>query len=787
MQFSTPTNAPSTTPVRKNYRPSPARRLWEQLCALGRICAKPLMLSLLPFFYSLVTWLGVPSPCAAAFLVAADIRGVEVLYPILGLAASLVLRLSWGAALDIWQYAGCLIVLIFSRVRRPKTPIGIAALAGIAMMPRALEATFAGHSLNILLSCAAVPLCMALALGLRRGLRILAHHQPMLSFQDRVCALLPIMMALSGLCYLRFFQINLGQMAATLCTLAAAFSLGAMPGATGGLLCGLMLALCGFDARIMLPFALGGLFSGLLFLRRRRWLCALLMLFGHLLATYLMPLQSPVLSHVAVSIGCLLFLFTSEKLIEWVKTLSLSAAPASRSMEGQFVQQRLQRWESAMRSMAAALPSVATTDVALPQGRDLGGVLCADCSQRELCWGRDRYRTERVFAELLSTMQSQPQQLAEQLPILKECGCIRLQEVTTAAKRVQRDHQTRLSSRAKARFEREMTMTHLDAMASTISEIRSLTGGETLSDLQAAFQISKTLRDLHFPAELCYARRVDGHLQAAIELDPLIPSGRQPDRLLRCLASEGLCLNVIRTVKNRIELEEQPLYSVELGVASICAGQSAAWQDEPVSGDAVLARQLDGGRYVLLFSDGMGHGPNAHQESNKTLELLQLCIDAGYSRRQSITAVNGMMLSSTDEERFATVDLFDISLWTGEVQSEKLGACPSWVVRGNYIKQVDGSSLPLGILEEVQPTSQSFRMHSGDILIAVSDGVADTLNMPGQMEQAILDSVYIQPQRMADALLRNALLAGGGTPRDDMTVIVLLLMDRQLSAASDDA
>ena len=32
---------------------------------------------------------------------------------------------------------------------------------------------------------------------------------------------------------------------------------------------------------------------------------------------------------------------------------------------------------------------------------------------------------------------------------------------------------------------------------------------------------------------------------------------------------------------------------------------------------------------------------------------------------------------------------------------------------------------------------------------------------------------------MADALLRNALLAGGGTPRDDMSVMVLLLLDRQ--------
>jgi len=182
-----------------------------------------------------------------------------------------------------------------------------------------------------------------------------------------------------------------------------------------------------------------------------------------------------------------------------------------------------------------------------------------------------------------------------------------------------------------------------------------------------------------------------------------------------------------------------------------------------------------------MLSDGMGHGANAHVASNKTLELLLLCMEAGYSRRQAITAVNGMMLTAMEEDRFATVDLFDFSLWTGEVLSEKLGACPSWVVRGNYLKEIEGSSLPLGILENVQPTSQSFRMHSGDILIVMSDGVTDVLTRSEQMERAILDSLYIQPQRMADALLRSALLAGGGTPRDDMTVITLLMVDRNRS------
>ena len=130
------------------------------------------------------------------------------------------------------------------------------------------------------------------------------------------------------------------------------------------------------------------------------------------------------------------------------------------------------------------------------------------------------------------------------------------------------------------------------------------------------------------------------------------------------------------------------------------------------------------------------------------------------------------MLSIQEEERFSTVDLADVDLWTGNVYAEKLGACASWVVRGSHMKKVEGASLPLGIVEEAAATSTQYRLHSGDILIMVSDGVADAFETDEQFTQALSDSLYIQPQRMADALLRNALLAGGGTPRDDMLSLI---------------
>ena len=98
--------------------------------------------------------------------------------------------------------------------------------------------------------------------------------------------------------------------------------------------------------------------------------------------------------------------------------------------------------------------------------------------------------------------------------------------------------------------------------------------------------------------------------------------------------------------------------------------------------------QLQDGRFVAALSDGMGHGNQAAMESRQAVELLRMCLDAGYDRAQTLTAVNGMMLLVGQGERFTTmVDLFLLDLWTGKASLDKLGAA------GSDPMQAEGLSL----------------------------------------------------------------------------------------------
>lgn len=747
------------------------RRFWARVQLILHASIRPVLLAVCMFLFTFVRWFQIPSSFAASFLLAFSDKPSPM--ALLGLAASLVLRLIWGIDPEWWQFAGCGMLWIVLQKCRPKAGVETAALGGLAMLPRIAASLAQGTQLTILLSCAALPLAMLFSAAMRCGLDAVSKSGAAARAMERFCLLLIGLLAVSGLGFFRIGTMNLGQMAAVAAAAVLAHLSGSVSGAAGGMLCGAVLALSGHSSALTLPLGMLGLLAGLPEVRHRRWMMLPCALAASALSAFVSE-GVPALSWWAAGTGFVVYRSVSHRLLEQLKPWLRGAEGGDRSMENAFVSQKITHMREAIEQLARALPSCSAETRSA--GEELGGVMCARCSNRELCWGRSREKTENMLGRMMELTQNGEAIDERSLPALALHGCIRAQDAEECARNVMLQRQKKRAVCQKARYERELTLTHLAALSSTLGELGTMAAGESYNDLRAAHLISLAIEELKIPARLNYARRVDGHLQAALEYSGMGPVKKQLDHLLQVLSGEDdLSLSVARAEKGRIELEEIPLYRASIGMASLNA------EEAEVCGDAYAAKRCEGGRLLMMLCDGMGHGEQAHQQSEKTIELLLLLLEAGYTRHQAITAVNGMLLGSELEERFSTVDLADVDLWTGEVSSEKLGACASWIVRGNHMKKVEGSSLPLGIMAEAAPTASQYRLHSGDILVLMSDGVADSFRDDAHFRQTLADSLYIQPQRMADALLRNALIAAGGTPKDDMSVMILLLMDRRNS------
>ena len=154
--------------------------------------------------------------------------------------------------------------------------------------------------------------------------------------------------------------------------------------------------------------------------------------------------------------------------------------------------------------------------------------------------------------------------------------------------------------------------------------------------------------------------------------------------------------------------EEAPLYQLELGFAQ------KAGQNQDVCGDSYSFLELAPGVQGIILSDGMGKGSSAEEESKATVEMLKRLLEAGFQTDVVLRSVNSLLQLRSGEETFATVDMAKIDLGEGQLELLKIGAAPSYVKRGKEVFKLGASSLPLGILSQLEVESHSKKLFPGD-------------------------------------------------------------------------
>ena len=216
-------------------------------------------------------------------------------------------------------------------------------------------------------------------------------------------------------------------------------------------------------------------------------------------------------------------------------------------------------------------------------------------------------------------------------------------------------------------------------------------------------------------------------------------------------------LNVLLTVK--------PRYSVVFGVASV------AKDGNEVSGDTHSVLQTDNGKCIVALCDGMGSGDLAEKMSATSISLVESFYRAGFDNDVILSCVNKLLVGSGNEI-FCAVDIAVLDLYNGLVDFIKLGACVGLVKNEGKVEIVSGSSLPLGVLEEMKPSVTKKALTSGDVVVLVSDGVADCFKDATMLASAFAEVSLNVPQSIAEIILAKAMKLCQNKPADDMTVVV---------------
>ncbi len=207
-----------------------------------------------------------------------------------------------------------------------------------------------------------------------------------------------------------------------------------------------------------------------------------------------------------------------------------------------------------------------------------------------------------------------------------------------------------------------------------------------------------------------------------------------------------------------------------------CMVQAAASQltgeGESVCGDAYDYFNDGRGHYIMILSDGMGTGSRAAVDGTMTTGLAGKLIRAGFSFECVVKTVNSALMVKSKDESLSTLDIISIDLFNGEATFYKAGAAASLICRRGKTIRVERSSLPLGILRDVEFERVTGKIGDGDMLLMMSDGAMSI--PPDELRRCLTECAENPPAEIA-AAVTNLAKEYAPARSDDITVLAAVI------------
>ncbi|MCY0901922.1 MAG: stage II sporulation protein E [Firmicutes bacterium] len=419
-----------------------------------------------------------------------------------------------------------------------------------------------------------------------------------------------------------------------------------------------------------------------------------------------------------------------------------------------------------------------SSDTALHQTVDLTvHELCRNCRRYEKCWSTDLYETYQAVRDTVELIETKPDMTMQEVPRLLYSRCVKLDQMLPSLKRsvslVARD----AAVRQQLRESRQMVAAQLAGVATIMEDLAAEIRREAGSSHRQEAKILDALSRLGLEVQgVDIISLEEGKVE--ISVLQVNPSGHDEcGKLVAPLISDALgeTITVQRTelsddgAYQLVTLSSAKLFDVATGFA--CAAKDGTLQ----SGDSFSVQDVGNGRYAIVLSDGMGNGERASQESAAAVGLVQQLLRAGFDESVAVKTVNSALVLRSPEEVYATLDLAVIDLYSLQTEFLKVGSVCSFIKQGRKVSMVTGESLPIGILADIDVQTQQRRLHEGDIMVFVSDGILDAVRHMREPEDWVRRQLERydagDPQVIADLLLEASVRAAGGLIADDMTVV----------------
>ena len=407
---------------------------------------------------------------------------------------------------------------------------------------------------------------------------------------------------------------------------------------------------------------------------------------------------------------------------------------------------------------------------------NLADRVCATCDMKYMCWKRELYSTYGSFSELIKSAEEGVIVFPDQL----EKKCVKKHALIKSTEEIVEKHILNEMWKKRLGEGRMLLANHIGNMAGTVDEILN----DLDRDMELCGEFERTLKralnrnNFKYLDLFCYEDRA-GRINIKLTLEnchgaeycvkEALPVINKVIGKPMSVGGDGCSIDP-KSNQCKILIEETPKYHVASHVALTCK------DGEKYTGDTYSFGKTKDGSYMTLISDGMGSGPGAGEESKAAVELIEKFTEAGFNNMTAINAVNSIMnMKFAEDEKFATLDMNTIDLYSGEVNFMKIGAVASFIKSGNNVEEISSKTLPFGVLDKADVDIINKKIKSGDIIITLSDGILEIdknqSGNTGWLVNYLRGCKTTNPKEMVHEILEKAKELSGGKSKDDMTVV----------------
>jgi stage II sporulation protein E len=403
--------------------------------------------------------------------------------------------------------------------------------------------------------------------------------------------------------------------------------------------------------------------------------------------------------------------------------------------------------------------------------------VCKECSFYRSCWEKEFYTTYQSVFRLISEVEENGHAELKGIPENLRKKCIKPQKLIETINYLYDMHRVNYRWQVKMEDCRKLVSQQLEGISQVIENLAGeidldLNFNENLeeniyieldkqgieaSQVMVLEKPQKRL-EIYIDKKSCYGCR-----ECVKKVIPIISdvTGKKFNK------PSYICN--IENDKCTIKLVEAQRYNVSTGV------YTGPKDENQVSGDNYTFMELKDSKYLLALSDGMGTGESAAMESSVTINLLEQLLEVGYDHELAVKTINSILMLRSAEDNFSTLDISFIDLYTGEAKIIKIGAPPTYIKREDEVREISASSLPVGIINQLDVQVKRMTLKDGDFIVMITDGVYDAGNVEGKgqwIEELLKNTQNRNPQEIARIVFEKAMELYGRETKDDMTVLV---------------